>query len=132
MIARMPTHCGDETCASCVVAGEFVFLAHHAGGFESDDVAFQARACFDAMQRTLETVGASLGSLVQVNLYLRSAEDFERVRDVFFEYFENGYPARMTTTTDFVDAACLCMLDGVAYVGPSQEWSRHAELPIER
>ena len=121
MIARMPTHCGDETCPSCVVADEFVFLAHHAGGFESDDVAVQMRACFEAMQRTLETIGAALENLVQVNLYLRDIEDFRRARDVFYEYFEHGFPARMATTTAFVDGACLCMLDGVAYLGPSHE-----------
>lgn len=26
MIRRMPTHCGDETCSSCVVAGDYIFL----------------------------------------------------------------------------------------------------------
>ncbi len=117
MIARMPTHCGDETCPSCVVAGDLVFLAHHAGGFESDDVAVQMRACLESMRRTLESVGATLDNLVQVNLYLREIEDFRRARDVFFEYFEDAFPARMATTSAFVDAACLCMLDGIAYLG---------------
>lgn len=72
MIRRMPTHCGDETCPSCVVAGEFIFLAHHAGGFGSDDVAAQTRACLEGMKTTLAAVGASLDDLVQVNLYLTS------------------------------------------------------------
>ena len=31
MLKRMPTHCGDDTCASCVVAGDYIFLAHHSG-----------------------------------------------------------------------------------------------------
>ena len=29
MIKRMPTNCGDKTCPSCVIAGDFIFLAHH-------------------------------------------------------------------------------------------------------
>ena len=29
MLKRMPTHYGDETCASCAVAGDYIFLAHH-------------------------------------------------------------------------------------------------------
>jgi len=38
MIKRMPTHCGDETCPSCVIAGDYIYLAHHAGGFEKNDI----------------------------------------------------------------------------------------------
>ena len=115
MIKRMPTHCGDETCPSCVVAGDFIFLAHHAGGFDKEDVVHQMEAAFDKLKGTLESVGASLDDMVQINLFLRDIEDFRRARDVFFKYFKGGFPARMASTTDFVDSACLCMLDGIAY-----------------
>lgn len=115
MIKRMPTRCGDETCPACVVAGDFIFLAHHAGGFESSNIVHQLNACFEKMEKTLASVGASLDDMVQINLYLRNIDDFRSARDVFFKYFKNGFPARMATTTDFVDAACLCMLDGIAY-----------------
>jgi 2-iminobutanoate/2-iminopropanoate deaminase len=115
MIRRMPTHCGDETCPSCVVAGDFIFLAHHAGGFDKNDVVHQMEAAFDRLKGTLESVGASLDDMVQINLFLRDIEDFRPVRDVFFKYFKDGFPARMASTTDFVDSACLCMLDGIAY-----------------
>jgi 2-iminobutanoate/2-iminopropanoate deaminase len=115
MIKRMPTHCHDETCPSCVVAGDFIFLAHHAGGFDSDDVVRQMEAAFDKLKDTLESAGASLNDMVQINLFLRDIGDFRAARDVFFKYFEDGFPARMTLTTDFVDASCLCMLDGIAY-----------------
>jgi 2-iminobutanoate/2-iminopropanoate deaminase len=115
MIKRMPTHCGDETCPACVVAGDFIFLAHHAGGFDKDDVVHQMEAAFDKLKKTLESVGASLDDMVQINLFLRDIEDFRPARDVFFKYFEDGFPARMASTTDFVDSACLCMLDGIAY-----------------
>ena len=34
----------------------------------------------------------------------------------FNEYFDKGcFPARMTSTSKFLDAECLCMIDGVAY-----------------
>ena len=84
MITRMPTHCGDETCPACVVAGDFIFLAHHAGGFESDDIVHQMEACLEKMGGTLESVGASLEDMVQINLYLKNIEDFRIARDVFF------------------------------------------------
>jgi 2-iminobutanoate/2-iminopropanoate deaminase len=73
------------------------------------------KAAFDKLKRTLESVGASLDDMVQINLYLRDINDFRAARDVFFKYFEDSFPARMASTTDFVDSACLCMLDGIAY-----------------
>lgn len=115
MLKKMPTHCGDETCSSCVVAGDFIFLAHHAGGFEKRDIAYQTRAAFEAIRRTLSTVGATLDDMVQLNYYIRDTEDFDAGRNVFFEYFKNGAPARMTVVTKFLDDNCLCQIDGVAY-----------------
>jgi len=115
LIKRMPTHCGDETCSSCVTAGDFIFLAHHAGGHESNDVVYQMEASFTSLGETLASVGASFDDIVQINLYLRNIEDFRAVRDVFHRHFKNGFPARMTTTTDFISPSCLCMLDAIAY-----------------
>lgn len=115
VIKRMPTHCGDDTFSSCVIVGDFIFLAHHAGGFKSNDIVYQMEASFESLKRTLESVGASLDDMVQINLYLKTIKDFRPARDVFYKYFKNGFPVRMTTTTDFVDSSCLCMLDGIAY-----------------
>lgn len=97
------------------MAGDYIFLAHHGGGFEKDDIVHQMRASFDRLKNTLESVGATLDDIVQIHLYLRNIEDFRKARDVFCEYFKNGFPARMGTTTDFVSSSCLCMIDGVAY-----------------
>ena len=44
MIRKMPTHCGDDTCSSCVVAGDFIFLAHHGGGQDKEDIAAKTTA----------------------------------------------------------------------------------------
>ncbi len=120
MIERMPTHCGDDTCPSCVIAGDFIFLAHHSGahhtgGFQSSSITDQMEASLESLKKTLESAGASLDDMVQINLYLRSIEDFRQAREVFYKYFKNGFPARMGTTTSFLDPACLCMLDGIAY-----------------
>jgi 2-iminobutanoate/2-iminopropanoate deaminase len=115
MIQRMPSHYGDDTCSSCVVAGDFIFLAHHAGGFEKEDIAYQMEAGFNDLKKTLQSVGASLEDMVQINLYLKNIEDFRKARDVFYSYFKDGFPARMSTTTQFVNPSCLCMMDGIAF-----------------
>jgi len=115
MLMRMPSHCGDESCASCVVAGDFIFLAHHAGGHEKADIVYQTRATFEAISKTLASVGATLDDIVQINYYIKNTNDFAAGRNVFFEYFNSGFPARMTVVTEFLSAACLCQMDAIAY-----------------
>lgn len=116
MLKKMPTHCSDETCSSCVIAGDFIYLAHHAGGFEKQDIKHQMRATFERTKSTLSSIGATLNDMVQINLYLKNLDDFDEARKVFYEYFDKGnFPARMTSQTDFLHADCLCMIDGVAY-----------------
>ena len=115
MIQRMANHYGDDTCSSCVVAGDYIFLAHHGGGQEVNDLAYQTRASLDSLQKTLQSVGASLDNMVQLTYYIRDVEDFRKGADVFRDYFKNGAPARMTVVTEFVGENCLCQVDGLAY-----------------
>ena len=117
MLKKMPTHCGDDTCASCVVAGDYIFLAHHAGhnSGNSEDIVNQVRRTFESIKHTLSTVNATLDDIVDVKFYLKDKRDFDKGRGVFEEYFKNGAPARMTIFTEFLDENCLCMIDGIAY-----------------
>jgi 2-iminobutanoate/2-iminopropanoate deaminase len=98
-----------------VVAGDFIFLAHHAGGFDKQDIAHQARTALKRIKHTLSTVNATLDDIVQLNFYIKDLDDFDKGRNVFFEYFKNGFPARMTVVTEFLDKSCLCQIDGIAY-----------------
>ena len=115
MLQRMSSHTRDETCPSCVVAGDYIFLAHHGGGQDVNDIAHQVRATFESIKHTLSTVNATLDDIVQLNFYIKNVDDFSKGRDVFREYFKNGFPARMTVVTEFVGKNCLCQIDGIAY-----------------
>ncbi len=115
MLKRMPTHCGDDTCSSCVVAGDYIFLSHHGGGQDVPDLVHQTRATLDSMKKTLASVNATLDDVVQINYYIKNVGDFRKGADVFREYFKNGAPARMTVVTEFIGEGCLCQMDGIAY-----------------
>jgi len=55
---------------------------------------------------------------VKVNVYLKNIKDLPEMEQVFCEYFEmDKFPARMTSTTEFIDSDCLMMIDGIAYKG---------------
>lgn len=115
MIIKMPTNCGDDTCSSCVIAGEFIFLAHHGGGQDKKDIIHQTRATIESLSNTLLTVGATLDDIVQLNFYIKNVSDFRKGADEFRKYFKNGAPARMTIVTEFIGENCLCQMDGIAY-----------------
>ena len=115
MITRMPSHCGDETCPSAIISGDYIFLAHHATGHEKNDVVYQMELTLNGLEDTLKKCNATLGDVVQINLLLKDIKDFRKARDVFPKFFKNGYPVRTAMTTDFVSPGCLCMVDAVAY-----------------
>jgi 2-iminobutanoate/2-iminopropanoate deaminase len=72
------------------------------------------------LKDTLSQLDVSMHNLVKVNVYLKFIKDLPEMEKVFCEYFEvDKFPARMTSTTDFIDSDCLMMLDGIAYKGLS-------------
>ena len=115
MLKKMPSNLADKTLSSCVIAGDCIFLSHHGGGQDKNDIIHQVRATFESMKRTLSTVNATLDDIVQLNFYIKNTEDFRKGADVFKEYFTNGIPARMTVVTEFVVESCLCQMDAIAY-----------------
>jgi 2-iminobutanoate/2-iminopropanoate deaminase len=115
MIRKIPFQGKDDTLSSCVVAGDFIFLAHHGGGHDKNDIVHQVRATFESMKHTLSIVNATLDDIVQLNFYIKDTDDFRKGADVFREYFKNGAPARMTVVTEFIGEKCLCQMDGIAY-----------------
>ncbi|UCB43960.1 MAG: hypothetical protein JSV77_04790 [Dehalococcoidales bacterium] len=97
-----------------VEAGDFIFLGIHRG-FD-DDFATQLDGAFSYLKKTLAEFDLTLTHLVRVNVRLKNIKDLPEMEKGFNKYFEKGnFPARMTTTTEFIDDDCLFMIDGIAY-----------------
>lgn len=102
--------------SQAVAAGDFVFLGLHRGFGES--FAEQMESALASLKETLAEFGLPLESLVKVNVWLKKIEDLPAMEKAFHDYFAEGaFPARMTSTTEFIDADCLLMIDGIAYRG---------------
>ena len=67
------------------------------------------------LKAVLEHAGASLEDVVQTTVWLRDLGDFGGMRETVRQWFTDGYPARMTATTDFLDPRCLVMIEAVAH-----------------
>ena len=110
-IKRIPT---PHSYSSAVAAGEYVFLGLHRGFGTS--FAEQHENVFENLQKTLAEFGLTLANLVKVNVWLKDIKDLPEMEQLFRNHFEeNHFPARMTSTSGFIDADCLLMIDGVAY-----------------
>lgn len=94
-------------------AGGFIFCAGQGSkdpqtgrevGLELDDegriighdVGVQLRACFRNLGAALAAAGADLGDVVEVNVFLKEMTDFDRMNEVFAEFFPEDPPVRTT------------------------------------
>lgn len=112
-ISRTPT---PYSYSAAVAAGDFVFLGLHRGF--GKDFSEQIAGTLDHLTRTLDGHGLALSHLVKVNVWLKDINDLPSMEQYFAERFPaGGFPARMTSTTQFIDEDCLVMVDGVAFRG---------------
>ena len=112
-VERVPT---PWSYSQAVAAGDYVFLALHRGA--GSDFATQFDGAIEALSETLATFRLTLGELVKVHVWLKRIDDLPEMEQRFNDYFAvDTFPARMTATTEFVDADCLVMIEGTAYRG---------------
>ncbi len=64
------------------------------GEFVSGGVADQTEQCLKNLLALVGKAGGSQASVVKVNIYLKSIEDFGAVNEVYARYFKEPYPAR--------------------------------------
>jgi 2-iminobutanoate/2-iminopropanoate deaminase len=59
------------------------------------DAAGQARRCLENLDAVCRAAGAQLSSAVRCTVYLTDMADFERVNEVYAEFFPDDPPARV-------------------------------------
>lgn len=97
-----------------VQAGDFIFLGLHRG--LGNDFTNQFDDLFSKLRKTLAEYGLTLANLVKVDVWLKNIKDLPEMEKRFNKYFEKDkFPARITSTTEFIDNDCLLMIDGIAY-----------------
>jgi 2-iminobutanoate/2-iminopropanoate deaminase len=102
--------------SAAVAAADFVFLGLHRGFGSS--FTEQLDGALDHLGRTLDGYGLTLRDLVKVHVWLKHIDDLPIMeRHVADRFPADAFPARMTSTTEFIDADCLLMIDGIAYRG---------------
>lgn len=96
---------GPETkgpYSPAMVYGDLVFVSGQGpvdpqtGKFINGDVVEQFRASVKNIEIILKASGSSLANVLKVTLYLADMNDFQKVNEVYREYFGPVFPARTT------------------------------------
>lgn len=99
--------------SAAVSSGDTIYLGLHRGRGESFQN--QLRSALMYVKQTLEQHNSSLDHLLKVQVWLKDIDDLPVMEKIFFEFYPKGhFPARMTSTTEFIDRDCLVMIEGVA------------------
>ena len=64
------------------------------GKVVSNDVQDQTRQVMKNLKSILEAGGSSLSRVLKATVFITSMDDFEKVNEVYAEFFSGNYPAR--------------------------------------
>jgi reactive intermediate/imine deaminase len=119
-----PAARGDRPFSPAVVAGDLIYVSGHVAwdeqGRTSGDIRAQTRRVLDTLGTVLAGAGASLDRAASVTVYLRRAEDFAAMNEVYATYWPKDPPARTTVIVDLVPPEALVEIALVA-VRPGAE-----------
>ncbi len=106
--------------SQAIVANGFVFVAGQVpidpstGKVVEGGIREQTRRVLENVKAILEASGSSLEKVVKVNVYLKRAEDFAAMNEVYSQYFPTEPPARTTVVTNMVREEFLIEIDVIA------------------
>ncbi len=106
--------------SQAIVANGFVFVAGQVpidpgtGKVVEGGIREQTRRVLENVKAILEAAGSSLEKVVKVNVYLKRAEDFAAMNEVYSQYFPTEPPARTTVVTNMVREEFLIEIDVIA------------------
>ncbi len=105
-----------------VKAGGFVFVSGYAGyrdrktGAPIEGIEAQTRETLEVIKDTLEAAGSSLDKVVKATVFLRNAQDFPKMNQVYHAFFPKDPPARTTLVAGLVLPELLVEIECMAMV----------------
>lgn len=117
--AGVPTPRGAYSPA--VWAGDFLFVSGQgpidasSGEWSFGDIRHETRVVMTNIKRILEGCGASMTDVVKCSVFIKHADDFSAMNEVYGEFFGNDKPARTTVEAKFANPEMKVEIDCIAY-----------------
>ena len=105
-----------------VKAGGFVFVSGYAAYRDRkteapvEGIEAQTRETLEVIKDILEDVGSSLDKVVKVTVFLKNAQDFPKMNEVYRTFFPKDPPARSTLVTGLLFPELLVEIECMAIV----------------
>jgi len=104
-----------------VKAGNLLFISGQApidpktGKVSADDIEAQTRQTLQNINGIVDASGFSMQDIVRVTIFLRNADDFKRMNEVYKTFFAENPPTRTTVEAKLVAPNMLIAIDAIAY-----------------
>ena len=86
---------------TCYISGQLP-IDPATGVFAGDDIRAQTRQSLENIKAILASAGAEMKHVVKTTVYLKDMKDFGAMNEVYANYFDGDYPARVA-----VEISCL-------------------------
>ncbi len=103
-----------------VRAGDFIYTCGHIGledenGRECMNIEDQTRATLVDLRKTLAAAGATMDDIVKATVFIADVDYYEKMNEVYLEFFTGPTPARSTIVTKLVMDEILVEIECVVY-----------------
>jgi 2-iminobutanoate/2-iminopropanoate deaminase len=78
------------------------------------DVTLQTRQVLENLQSVLAAAGTEMDSVIKTTIYLKNMNDFNKVNEIYAEYFSSSLPARSTVEVSRLPKDVLVEIDCIA------------------
>ena len=101
-----------------IMDGNVLYISGQVGTVESDDNSFekQFRRVMEKLSLILKKADMSLENVLRLGVYLKERTDFQKMNQLFTEFFPEKPPARSTIVTNLVNEIMLVEIDAIASI----------------
>jgi 2-iminobutanoate/2-iminopropanoate deaminase len=108
--------------SGAIVAGDYVFLSGTTGRgadgkIVEGGIKAETKQVMENVKAMLEKAGVSMRHVVKVTVFIKNAEDFRGMNEIYLSYFPTEPPARTTVVASFVAKEANVEIEMIAYRG---------------
>ncbi|GAB2534560.1 RidA family protein [Spirosoma aerophilum] len=107
--------------SQAVRVGNLLFVSGQAGvnfstGAISEDFETQARQAFTNLSSVLESGGSTLAKVAKTTIWLVDAANFDKLNQLYAEYFSTNPPARSTPIVNLPKTSFQISIEAIAVI----------------
>ncbi len=108
-------------------AGPFLFISGQipldpdTGTLVSGDIGLQTKKVMKNIKIILDTYKINFNHIIKTGIFLKRAEDFTRMNEVYRSYFKAPFPARFCVIVKDLPKGADMEIEALAYFGPARQ-----------